>query len=369
MLGPYGNTWVPTRAFNRLAGEAWLSEFSFTTSPRLADVYRSWWHGEHPLAPQSDAQPLVQRWRSAGLKTALVTDDAELAQFPGTADFDDQVLVEHPAATEPATGTDETQFAQLAGAVMDRLEQLPERFALWLHARGLSGAWDAPTELREHLRDDEDPLAATLVDPPVVQLGQDYDPDALVPLVQAYAAQVLAIDEGLEALLDALEESGRAADTLVVVTSPRGYLLGQQGEFGSPTALLEDQLHVPLLVRFPTGQRAAERELALLEPRDLHALLASPGDWTPASRERVLIRSDCEQALRTPAWLLCQQGDEAPQLYAKPDDRYEVNDVAGRCQSVVEALQAELTQTAAALASGSEASLPSIAEELADTLR
>ena len=31
---------------------------------------------------------------------------------------------------------------------------------------------------------------------------------------------------------------------------------------------------------------------------------------------------------------------ETPRLYAKPDDRWEVNDVANRCPGVVEELQA-----------------------------
>jgi hypothetical protein len=60
---------------------------------------------------------------------------------------------------------------------------------------------------------------------------------------------------------------------------------------------------------------------------------------------------------------------EQHELYAKPDDRYEVNDVALRCQDVVEQLSETARVTGEAIARGDEASLPPLAEELTDAWR
>lgn len=370
MLGPYGNTGVPTRAVNRFAGESWLSEFHFTTSSQIWQTYRSWWRGLHPLAPDRPGESLIDAWRATGKFTLLVTDAAEVVALPDAERFDDKLEVQTDAVTQAAAGTDETQFAQLVGAMMERFEQLPARFAVWFHARGMNAAWDAPAELREHLRDEEDPAAATFVEPPALQLAKDFDPDELLPITQAYAAQVLAIDEGLEALFEALAASGRAENTLVVLTSPRGYLLGQHGYVGSThDALLEDLLHTPLLVKYPQAVNASERELSLLEPRDLHWLLRAPATWQPGDRDRILMAAPDERAIRTVAWHWRQQRSGAPELYAKPDDRYEVNDVAARCQTIVADLEATLAASNAAIAQDQEAALPPLAADLVDTLR
>jgi len=51
--------------------------------------------------------------------------------------------------------------------------------------------------------------------------------------------------------------------------------------------------------------------------------------------------------LRTPAWYL--RLTDRPQLYAKPEDRWEMNDVADRCREVVEEMLAELGQYSEAI--------------------
>lgn len=375
-LGPYGNTWVPTAAVNRLASEAWLAEFAFATSPRLADAYRSYWRGLHPLATTSDRPALPEVWHSAGRATVLITDEPEIAALPEAASFAERIDVRAPAASNTNESADQTQFAHVIGAAIERLPTLPPRFAMWLHARGPNAAWDAPPALRDHLRDEEDPPAVTLLDPPALRLPADYDPDELVPITQAYAAQVLAIDECLEPLFETLTEQGVAERTLVVLTSPRGYLLGQHRYVGPVAeALLEDLLHVPLLVRFPDQQLAGVREPGLLEPRDLHALLQSTGEWSPPQRDRLLMIAPAERALRTPAWHVRLLGtpqtpEETPaELYAKPDDRYEVNDVAARCQSIVSEMVTVADDTAAALREDREAALAPLGETLLDTFR
>jgi hypothetical protein len=365
-LGAYGNAAAQTRAFNRLAGDSWLSEFAFATTPDLQQAYDSLWRGKHPLA-QKPGEPLGHRWSQSGWSSLLITDDATINARLDAEAFTDRWLLEPPPAQASAAGVAETQIAHLVSASLDRIATLEPRTAVWIHSRGLSGAWDAPLDLREQVRDEEDPPAATFIDPPGLQLGRDFDPDELLPISQAYAAQVLAIDECLELLLDALDDQKLLARSLLVVTSPRGLLLGQQGLVGASDALLEDQLHVPLFIRYPDGRRAAERDLGLREPRDLFSYFTSL-DTSPPHRDRILMQSAREQALRTWAWHLRSIGEQH-ELYAKPDDRYEVNDVALRCQDVVEQLSEVARLTADAITRDDEKSLTPLAEVLTDAWR
>jgi hypothetical protein len=55
-----------------------------------------------------------------------------------------------------------------------------------------------------------------------------------------------------------------------------------------------------------------------------------------------LAREDGEAALRTPSWFfrsIREEDAHRRQLYAKPDDRHEANEVSSRAASVVEACQ------------------------------
>jgi Tfp pilus assembly protein PilF len=66
-----------------------------------------------------------------------------------------------------------------------------------------------------------------------------------------YYGEVAFADAQLGRLLDWLEESGRAADTLVVVTADHGESLGEHGELTHSTLVYDATLHVPLVVSAP----------------------------------------------------------------------------------------------------------------------
>src|SRR5262245_12077594 len=86
--GPYGNTWLETPHFNRLAATALLCETAVADSPDLAAAYRGYWTGWHALEPDAPAADSLPRLASAeGQKTILVTDDEQVAAHPQSADF------------------------------------------------------------------------------------------------------------------------------------------------------------------------------------------------------------------------------------------------------------------------------------------
>ena len=86
-------------------------------------------------------------------------------------------------------------------------------------------------------------------------------------------------------------------------------------------------------------------------------LVARGGGAAVATRDRLVVAgAGQERAIRTPAWYLRKA--EPPELYAKPDDLWEVNNVAVRCQEVVECLLDAADQFEQAIYSGSVADLP-----------
>jgi arylsulfatase A-like enzyme len=229
----------------------------------------------------------------------------------------------------------------------------------------MDGPWDAPSELRRRWADEDDPIPPDITAPPEMRLTEDFDPDELLGYTHAYAGQVAVADMCVAALIDAVQESTVAADTMVIFTSPRGYPLGEHRRVGPcDDALYGELLHVPLLVRMPDGTSRTCRSQALVQPADIYATLV---DWLlgetdaqlPAAesllplvrlerdshRDRACSIGNAQRAIRTPAWFLREAKPDAdtgaaPQieLFAKPDDRWEVNDVTQRCGEVAESL-------------------------------
>jgi len=261
---------------------------------------------------------------------------------------------------------------------------------VWIHARGMAGPWDAPSALRQQFADEDDPLPPDFVEPPQRHLSDDFDPDELLGLVYAYAGQVSLADACLGSLVDALEDSPLGASALLAATSPRGYPLGEHRRVGGDD-LFGELIHVPLLVRVPGAQMNALRLQALVQPPDLFATIA---DWLglpgtapamfaqsllPATRGEELrprqlayATGPAQRLLRSPAWLLREVvvDDEVyRQLFAKPDDRWEANEVSARCGEVALQLAAAGDQFRQAAAAGTLAVLPPLAEALCDTRR
>ena len=84
---------------------------------------------------------------------------------------------------------------------------------------------------------------------------------------------------------------------------------------------------------------------ASLEGHDGISLLPSLRDGSVLLRQLAVTRGARGRlAVRTPAWWLIESPDgiDLPQLFAKPGDRWESNDVAALCPAIHEGLAAEL---------------------------
>jgi len=166
------------------------------------------------------------------------------------------------------------------------------------------------------------------------------------------------LDLCLEPFLESAQAMAGWDRTLLALTSPRGYPLGEHRWVGEGDAVVYgEQVHVPCLIRLPHDVNAGVRCQELVQPPDLCAslweafqlasdaapswgrsLLPLAGAEPPPWRDRAATVAPAAQALRTPAWLLVRRQDGRHELFAKPDDRWEANEVANRCPEAVEQL-------------------------------
>ncbi len=385
MLGAYGNAWVHTDHFDHLACDSFLFDQAFIESPSLEAIYRAYWLGTHAArgaASSSTETNLPQLLGAAGWHTTLLTDEPQLLEWKPAANFVEQCIVETPATHAPAADMSETQLARLFMAATEWLSSPPEPFCLWVHARAMGGPWDAPLEMRRQYAEEEDPTPPDFVDVPDRMLAPDYDPDELLGISHAYAGQISLLDLCLGALTDQLAESGLAATTQLTLLSARGFPLGEHLRVGRcDRALYNETVQIPWLMRFPDdlGRMARSQELVL--PSDLPGTLL---DWLEldrrpladgratsllpiirgeklALRDHVCMASENERAIRTHAWFLRQPDDGPAELFAKPADRWEVNEAAKLCDDVAVGLQQALSAHEQA---GPDVTLPPLADDL-----
>jgi len=62
---------------------------------------------------------------------------------------------------------------------------------------------------------------------------------------------LLAVDEGLGAIMDAIDAQGELDNTVVVVASDHGYWYGEHGLFVERRLAYEEALRIPIMMRFP----------------------------------------------------------------------------------------------------------------------
>jgi arylsulfatase A-like enzyme len=393
--GPYGNTWIETPAMNRLASESLLCDRYYAETLALERQWEAFFSGRFPNPPgETDkgvSEAPLTRMQNNGVRTLLVTDDARLADLARQWRFDEIIQLQLPEVSEPVDAFDNTGFAVATAQLYEIARQLNEETLLWCHLQGFSRQWDFPMAYREMLMEEGDPppfdgtrISRSLLIP-------EDDPDRLRAYQEAYAGGIAVLDESIAWLHAALREGEFGAETLFLFGATRGFplgehrlLIGTEMEEDRDSKQPDDKLreliamesvHLPLMVRFPDGTARMQRSDLLLQPRDVLLTIldwwagerSEPMDseapfWkgksflpsidgvaTPLApesfRDRLLIVSDDGQrGLRTPAWWLhCRKdfehkGEEACRLYLKPDDYWEINDVADRCPEVVEQL-------------------------------
>jgi arylsulfatase A-like enzyme len=369
-LSCYGNPWIDSPALDALAAEGVVFDQHFADAADPAEVRRVWRSGRY-ATPGAD---LLAALRQRGITSHLIVDASRPAP-PHGEDWDRVEIVE-PQEDQPPLETTLTAVQ----AALDELKQRDD-WLLWVEFATLLQPWEPPEEyLTPYFEDEpatqeeEDEEEASEPEPmkPFTQVQEGpIDPDdnpLFVSLHSSYAAVLTYLDGAIGRILDHLEET--LDQTLIVVTTDVGPSLGEHGVVNIP-AVHEENIHLPLLMRLPGADAGGRRVPALTQTVDLAPTLADVFEVLLQGAEGFtllpLVYGDAEKVrdfacawlpnaacLRTLEWALVlppEQGkNPAPQLFVKPEDRWEVNDVAQHHQELTEELERNLRTFLAAIA-------------------
>ncbi|MEM9064601.1 MAG: sulfatase [Planctomycetota bacterium] len=159
----------------------------------------------------------------------------------------------------------------------------------------------------------------------------------LARFAQAYLASTAFVDEQIGVVLDALERTGLDENTIVIITSDHGFVIGEQ-HYLFKNAPWDASTRVPLLIRAPGVSKAGARSMAPVGLIDLYPTLIDlcglTGDTRSGPRGRpldghslrpLLTNPEAEDPARPPAVLTMVHAEEDA---SRPLDAQQANDPA-----------------------------------------
>lgn len=371
MLSAYGATWVATPELDRLAARGIVFDRVITPgSDPLAALDAVWGMRLGTTAAGGAGHAgLLAAARGRGWKPTLVTDDARVAARIGSIATDVDVrLIPLASAADVAREDADAALGRLLAAALAAVAA-GGRQLVCVHITSLGLTWDAPMAYRDQYVDPDDPPPPPGAGVPSFAVDADTDPDRVMAARQVFAGQLSLLDRQLGAVCAAAGGWG------IALVGVRGLPLGLHGWVGPGGRDLPygELVHVPAIIADAAGRMAAQRYGGLVVPADIGATLADlaylaagadrgataaghgaqgqPGtdaagrslaglftDWSAVAREEVVARCGGGDAVVTAAWhCLRECGDAAVprlRLFAKPDDFFELSDVADRCGTV-----------------------------------
>lgn len=277
---------------------------------------------------------------------------------------------------------------------IDWLQQYGQHYSRWLLNLEL-GALLPPWREEEYKQLDNSQTGENTVEP---IFDPDFDEKPPSPSRlgwrAAYSGVMRYVDDLLGQFLKLVDELELTKDCMLIVQGSDGLPLGEHGPSRDRTAgLYEERSHLPLIIRFPNSAGAGKRVHHYTQPNDVmltvyQVLLGeAPADISgdhlirytgqgPAGRYReyavsLLHGSQGEQltgCLRSKHWSLIASLDAAStqivQLYRKPEDRWDMHDVAREYPDVAEHLELTLRRCLAWKQAGSVGNAPMLREEV-----
>lgn len=363
-FGAYGSSWVTTPNLDRLAAEGvvfdhhYASHIEFDPESVLSDA-------------ESELRALLGQRR---VPTALFADERMAGRISPEGWKHASVVRDEDLAVlgQPTLADGVFQLA------IDWVQQFGTHYADWFLALEL-GSLLPPWREKEYMNpnpaaEGEEPGedGPTGAGPrfEYTESDQHEAPPERFGWKNAYAGAIQYVDDLVGQFLNLLKELGLEQECLLAVSSPHGQPLGERGgAMGRRQGLHEELIHLPLIIRFPQLQGAGRRVHSLTQTTDWSATLFDLFGGDPDcldSQARSLTRFaqgqggrgreyavteasvdlPWEASLRTLDWcLILPQSPDNPrpvQLYRKPEDRWEMNNVAKEHPDVADHLELTL---------------------------
>ena len=273
-LGLYGNTTIPTPFFDEFASRSIVFDQFRTVSTKLEEFYDAALTGRHPMSNQSLVS-LSEQVRQAGGRSCFFTDAPERIQHPAVLAFDRVELSEQRDPLELASSAAESYFAEFLEQLLSLVLSEPDASLIWVHCRGMRGAWDAPLEYRTMFQGPDDPQPLGFLNPPaspdemlaMVKSSADAEEsgegsvdnletfDFQLILEMAYAAQTMLIDRLMGIFFE--QAGSQLSDALVCLMAPRGYSLNEHDVTGLRIICSLKRYTCPCSLKFPdVGNRS-----------------------------------------------------------------------------------------------------------------
>jgi arylsulfatase A-like enzyme len=228
-------------------------------------------------------------------------------------------------------------------------------FALVIDSFDAHEPWDAPRRLIDLYGPASAPGGVEPIQPFPTPAARAREVDLTKRLLrrmrQLYAAEVTLVDVWLGRFLDRLEALGLAENTLLVLVSDHGVLLGERGWVGKRYSEMHEELtHVPMAMRHPSGKGRGRTSsyyasthdvgptvlsvLGVDAPAGMNGVDLSPlFDGRPPRRKRTYRTSSYNTYVSAAddRWLLIAGNHrEELRLYDRKRDRYERHNIAHR---------------------------------------
>ncbi len=382
LLSPYGNSWSGTKALSSIAANSIVANQFWLESLHPNQYYAKLLgvcDGNANLLPDRIGQPALQmKWlcdRVAALPPASVNIPWERRE--PQPNRGEEIL-------DTALGQQFESVLRWFANASDTDDQL-----LWVHSGGLAHPWDAPQELRESFREEEDIEAALGIETPELYLDADSDPDIATAWSQAAAAQIVLLDQCLYAINEAIEERGWQDSCLLIITSLGGYALGEHQYIGwQQRDLWSETLRVPCILRPGRQLPITLHRHELYQPIALIPTIRTwlaeqvidptsnatsgdcglldfggpmlPENW-PVNRSLAVARDGDKTLVAMPHWLFRQTELEGSwQIFMQPDDHWCINDISTRVPDILEAWLEYWPQLHNSLISGNDSAIPTL---------
>jgi arylsulfatase A-like enzyme len=232
---------------------------------------------------QPSLETLAERFGAAGWETAGFVSsyvlDSRFGWDQGFAHWDDEFEPETATAMVPAESGPEafdrraTETTRRTLAWVEREWQRDRPFFVFVHYMDPHEPWVAPQQFLRRLR------------------TPDLPQDGISGMVARYDAEIAFVDHQLGVLVRNLDKLGLGENTIVAVVADHGEGLLDHGELNHGTQLYEEQVRVPLLLRWPLGLPSGQVVDGPVSLVDLAPTLLDLAGVPPASKAKMQGRS------------------------------------------------------------------------------